>query len=253
MPQGMTLLFAEHGSRVACYDYDRDAVQKVMQQAKDDKDTPEGMVHGFTKLKRLVGSFGKGERSLFQWVEQRWAVESMLGGVMPEACAARMVGTPICLGEARCSSNSSGPRLFLLSLPHGKPVDGVESDLLPLLAEGDIVIDAGNEWWESTEKRQGRAAPKGVEWVGMGVSGGCESGPLQSRMHLRCTTFGAFRIKGEIALMADQAARHGPSMSAGCTKATWEKIRPKLEKWAAKTPKGEPCVMRMGPGGAGPL
>jgi 6-phosphogluconate dehydrogenase len=66
------------------------------------------------------------------------------------------------------------PRMFVLSLPHGKAVDGIMDDVLPLLSKGDIVIDAGNEWWEDTERRQRIAREKGVEWVGMGVSGGCE-------------------------------------------------------------------------------
>ena len=33
------------------------------------------------------------------------------------------------------------PRILVLSLPHGKPVDNVEEKLLPLLNKGDIVID----------------------------------------------------------------------------------------------------------------
>lgn len=66
------------------------------------------------------------------------------------------------------------PRIFVLSLPHGKAVDGIADELLPRLEKGDVVIDGGNEWWEDTERRQRKAAEKGVEWVGMGVSGGCE-------------------------------------------------------------------------------
>lgn len=52
-------------------------------------------------------------------------------------------------------------------------------------------------------------------------------------------------------LMIDQAARHGPSMSVGTDPETWEIIKPYLEEWCAKAPNGEPCVNRMGPGGAG--
>lgn len=40
-------------------------------------------------------------------------------------------------------------------------------------------------------------------------------------------------------------------MSPGCSEEVWKVIKPSLEKWAAKTPSGEHCVMRMGPGGAG--
>jgi len=51
--------------------------------------------------------------------------------------------------------------------------------------------------------------------------------------------------------LPDQAARHGPSMSVGTDPETWGIIKPYLEKWSAKAPNGEPCVNRMGPGGAG--
>lgn len=40
-------------------------------------------------------------------------------------------------------------------------------------------------------------------------------------------------------------------MSPGTDPETWQVIKPYLDKWAAKTAKGEPCVMRMGPGGSG--
>lgn len=41
-------------------------------------------------------------------------------------------------------------------------------------------------------------------------------------------------------------------MSPGCNKKeTFETLRPLLEKWAAKTKDGEPCVEYIGPGGAG--
>jgi len=113
------------------------------------------------------------------------------------------------------------PRIFVLSLPHGKAVDGILEDILPLLEKGDLVIDCGNEFWEETEARQKKAEAKGIHWLGSGVSGGY------------------------------QAARHGPSMSPGGTKEAYAIAEPYLKKWAAKTPNGEPCVEYMGPGGAG--
>ena len=129
----MTLLFSEKGHKVGCYDYDKEAVQNVLREAKEDKMVDEKLVHGFTSLDKLVGSFPKGS-----------------GG------------------------DKKIPRIFVLSLPHGKAVDGIEDGLLPRLEEGDIVIDGGNEWWEDTERRQRKAAEKGVKWVCMGVSGGCK-------------------------------------------------------------------------------
>jgi len=46
------------------------------------------------------------------------------------------------------------PRVLVLSLPHGSAVDSVIDQIAPLLNKGDIVVDCGNEWWESTERRQ---------------------------------------------------------------------------------------------------
>lgn len=125
----MTLLFSEHHGHVGCYDYDKKAVQGVMDQAKKDDTVDASLVHGFTSLEKLVKAFPQ---------------------------------------------DGNKPKILVLSLPHGKPVDAVQKELLPLLSKGDIVIDAGNEWWESTERRQKLAKEHGVEWVGMGVSGGCK-------------------------------------------------------------------------------
>ena len=40
-------------------------------------------------------------------------------------------------------------------------------------------------------------------------------------------------------------------MSPGCTEEAYKIVEPYLKKWAAKTPDGTPCVLRMGPGGSG--
>jgi len=70
-------------------------------------------------------------------------------------------------------TDHSTPRILVLSLPHGKPVDGIMDELLPRLEKGDVVVDAGNEFFENTQRRQGIATGRGIHWVGMGVSGGC--------------------------------------------------------------------------------
>lgn len=56
----MTLLFSEKGSIVGCYDYEAKAVEKVMQQAKEDPVVDESKVHGFTKLELMVKAFPQG-------------------------------------------------------------------------------------------------------------------------------------------------------------------------------------------------
>jgi 6-phosphogluconate dehydrogenase len=40
-------------------------------------------------------------------------------------------------------------------------------------------------------------------------------------------------------------------MSPGGPKEAYDAVKPYLEKWAAKTPQGEPCVEYIGPGGSG--
>lgn len=65
--------------------------------------------------------------------------------------------------ESLCQSLRSGsPKVFVLSVPHGsvgdKAVDGLEH----FLSKGDIIMDASNERWTNTERRQERLRPKGV-------------------------------------------------------------------------------------------
>jgi hypothetical protein len=76
-------------------------------------------------------------------------------------------------------------RIIVFSLPHGNTVDQVLTEIGPNLKKGDVILDGGNEWWESTERRQKKAWDEwGVHFIGMGVSGGCEFlGVFQSRIH----------------------------------------------------------------------
>ncbi|GAG38695.1 unnamed protein product, partial [marine sediment metagenome] len=47
----------------------------------------------------------------------------------------------------------SRPRKILLMVKAGEPTDAVLETLLPLLEEGDIVMDGGNSHYEDTERR----------------------------------------------------------------------------------------------------
>lgn len=113
------------------------------------------------------------------------------------------------------------PKVFVFSLPHGNVGDSVLGGLLPYLSKDDIIIDAGNEHWQNTERRQGKCYTKGIRYVGMGVSGGY------------------------------QAARAGPSMCPGGDDASLDMVMPLLRIVAAKDKKGNPCVGKAGSGGAG--
>lgn len=115
----------------------------------------------------------------------------------------------------------TSPRRYLLMVPAGEPVDEVIDKLSPYLEKGDIVIDAGNSLFKDTNRRYELLKQKGIQFVGMGVSGG------------------------------EEGALRGPSIMPGCDEAAWESIRPLLEKIAAKDFDGNPCVTHVGTGGSG--
>ncbi len=112
------------------------------------------------------------------------------------------------------------PRVVLIMVNAGRPVDEQVERLRPLLSAGDIVIDGGNADFNDTVRRNKTMEGSGIHFVGMGVSGG------------------------------EQGARHGPSIMVGGDKAVWERLQPILEPVAAKYDDA-PCVAWLGPDGAG--
>ncbi|OJD36620.1 6-phosphogluconate dehydrogenase [Diplodia corticola] len=122
--------------------------------------------------------------------------------------------------ESLCASLDS-PKVFVFSLPHGAVGDTVLGGLMMYLDKGDIIIDAGNEHWQNTERRQAKCYTRGVRYIGMGVSGGY------------------------------QAARQGPSMCPGGDDESLDLVLPLLRKVAAKDKAGAPCVGKAGTGGSG--
>src|SRR3954471_23789284 len=63
------------------------------------------------------------------------------------------------------------PRAIVVMVKAGEATDAVVDSLVPLLDEGDIVVDAGNAHFEDTLRRQRNLQEKGLHFVGMGVSG----------------------------------------------------------------------------------
>ena len=112
------------------------------------------------------------------------------------------------------------PRAIMMLVPAGAPVDSVIKDLLPHLGKGDLIIDAGNSYFKDTDLRARNLAAKGIQFLGVGVSGG------------------------------EEGARHGPSIMPGGPKEAYERVRPVFEAVAAKV-NGDPCVTHLGPGSAG--
>jgi 6-phosphogluconate dehydrogenase len=112
------------------------------------------------------------------------------------------------------------PRKLMLLVPAGPIVDAVMKILVPLLEEGDIVIDGGNSHFTDTLERIAYAKGEKIRFMGMGVSGG------------------------------EKGARRGPSIMPGGDEEAWHQVRPVLEAIAAKV-NGEPCVAYMGKNAAG--
>lgn len=113
------------------------------------------------------------------------------------------------------------PRRIILMVKAGAPTDATIKSLLPHLDKGDVLIDGGNTYFEDTMRRNEELDNSGINFIGMGVSGG-EKGALE-----------------------------GPSLMPGGQKDAYDLVAPILNKIAAKAEDGEACVTYIGPNGAG--
>jgi 6-phosphogluconate dehydrogenase len=64
------------------------------------------------------------------------------------------------------------PRTIWLMIPAGDPTEHAFQTVLPLLEEGDVVVDGGNSNFRDSQRRAAQAADKGVHFLDAGVSGG---------------------------------------------------------------------------------
>jgi len=112
------------------------------------------------------------------------------------------------------------PRKILMMIKAGEPVDQVIQSLLPILDEGDVIIDGGNSNFADTERRIKQVEAKGILYIGMGVSGG------------------------------EEGALNGPSLMPGGSAAAWPLVQPLLQTIAAHIDTS-PCCNWIGAGGAG--
>jgi 6-phosphogluconate dehydrogenase len=64
------------------------------------------------------------------------------------------------------------PRVVWIMVPAGAVTDAVVTDLEPLLEKGDLVIDGGNSRFTEDFKHSEQLAPRGVDFMDAGVSGG---------------------------------------------------------------------------------
>jgi 6-phosphogluconate dehydrogenase len=100
-------------------------------------------------------------------------------------------------------------------------VDDFISRLLPLLEEGDIIIDGGNSNFQDSARRAKYLESQGLRYIGTGVSGG------------------------------EEGARYGPSIMPGGTPSAWPYVKDIFQSIAAKVEDGSPCCDWVGEGGAG--
>ena len=70
------------------------------------------------------------------------------------------------------------PRKVMMMIKAGSAVDSMIEQLIPLLEEGDIIIDGGNSHFPDTTRRTAYVESKGLLYIGTGVSGG-EEGALK--------------------------------------------------------------------------
>ncbi|MDN6838285.1 MAG: NADP-dependent phosphogluconate dehydrogenase, partial [Staphylococcus equorum] len=113
------------------------------------------------------------------------------------------------------------PRKILLMVKAGPATDATIDSLLPLLDNDDILIDGGNTNYQDTIRRNKALAESGVNFIGMGVSGG-EVGALT-----------------------------GPSLMPGGQQEAFDKVKDIVEAISAKAEDGAACVAYIGPNGAG--
>ena len=113
------------------------------------------------------------------------------------------------------------PRKVMMMIKAGKAVDDMIEQLLPLLEDGDIIIDGGNSHFPDTIRRTAYVESKGKLYIGTGVSGG------------------------------EEGALKGPSLMPGGSAAAWPTVKPILQAICAKVEDGSPCCDWVGENGAG--
>ncbi|WP_337940135.1 decarboxylating NADP(+)-dependent phosphogluconate dehydrogenase [Parabacteroides sp.] len=113
------------------------------------------------------------------------------------------------------------PRIIMMMIKAGAPVDEMIEQLLPHMSPGDVIIDGGNSDFHDTERRVKEVEAKGLYFVGSGISGG------------------------------EEGALHGPSIMPGGSPEAWPIVKDILQSIAAKLDDGKPCCQWIGEGGAG--
>ncbi|NIA13916.1 MAG: decarboxylating NADP(+)-dependent phosphogluconate dehydrogenase [Nitrospiraceae bacterium] len=126
-----------------------------------------------------------------------------------------------CHSIEELAANLKRPRKVMLLVKAGAAVDAFIEKLIPVLEEGDIIIDGGNSHFPDTIRRAELVESKGLLYIGTGVSGG------------------------------EEGALLGPSMMPGGSPEAWPHVKEIFQATCAQTDAGEPCCDWVGEGGAG--
>ncbi len=113
------------------------------------------------------------------------------------------------------------PRKIILMIPAGEATDQMIHELESLLEPNDILIDAGNSFYQDTNSRNRHLATKGIHFIGCGISGG------------------------------EEGALKGPSLMPSGPIEAYEIVAPILNAIAAKDADGNPCCAYIGQDGSG--
>ena len=137
--------------------------------------------------------------------------------------AGRAAGKPIvgCHSLPELVAALEKPRKVFMMVKAGQAVDDMIEQLLPLLDDGDILIDGGNSHFPDTIRRTAYVESKGKRYIGTGVSGG------------------------------EEGALKGPSMMPGGSPEAWPYVKPIFQAICAKVEDGTPCCDWVGENGAG--
>ncbi len=117
--------------------------------------------------------------------------------------------------------NLEKPRKVFMMVKAGGAVDAMIGQLIPLMEEGDVIIDGGNSHFPDTMRRTATVEAAGLLYVGTGVSGG------------------------------EEGALLGPSLMPGGSPEAWPIVKPIFQAIAAKVENGVPCCDWVGENGAG--
>jgi 6-phosphogluconate dehydrogenase len=112
------------------------------------------------------------------------------------------------------------PRTIMVMVKAGAPVDAVIEELAPHLEQGDTIIDGGNSLFRDTQRRTKALEQRGLNFMGVGVSGG------------------------------EEGALKGPSIMPGGQREAYENVEQIFTSIAAQVD-GTPCCTYVGPDGAG--